>query len=576
MLSILGVLLAAGSGLGYYILNKNMKAPYDGPIWHAGYERMQVTIVERGTLESSENSEILCRVKAGTRGAGSTVIKWVIDDGTHVEKGQKLVEFDDSALQELLRTQTNTVNKTKAEWVQADENYHIIKSQNFSDIETAKTNLKLAEIDLKKYLEGDFALVFSDIQGRLEIARSDLEQWLDRSAWSQRMMRKGYLSRTQAESDKARLDSADIGYKKVQQELSVLEQYTKMRNTIDLENKLAEAKRALDRVQTQTKAKLSQAEIDRDSKRAILDQEEAKKGDIEDEIRKCVIYSPQPGLVVYYVPEQSRSGAGSSQAIVAQGEPVRESQKLMRIPNLAKMMVVARVHEAMVSKLRPEITKPTGFTNAVRAALTVNMRPLESLGTQVAFWEIDDFFKELDSVAIFRGQNAAIRIDAFPAKTYSGHVKAVANVASQTDFFSSDVKVYPTTVSIDGAVEGLKPGMSAEVTILADEASTPVLTVPVQAVVGTVTSGGKRKLFVLDANKQAKERDVLVGLSNDKMVEIREGLAEGEQVVLNPKPFLVGELGNLKPGVPGGKRGADIEDATGKKTKKKGPPAAPK
>ena len=43
--------------------------------------------------------------------------------------------------------------------------------------------------------------------------------------------------------------------------------------------------------------------------------------------------------MIYYVPEQTRMGSGSTQSIVAQGEPVREGQKLMRIPDLTKMMV---------------------------------------------------------------------------------------------------------------------------------------------------------------------------------------------------------------------------------------------
>jgi len=37
-------------------------------------------------------------------------------------------------------------------------------------------------------------------------------------------------------------------------------------------------------------------------------------------------------MVVYFVPEQARGGVGGQQAIVAQGESVREGQKLMRIP----------------------------------------------------------------------------------------------------------------------------------------------------------------------------------------------------------------------------------------------------
>ena len=91
--------------------------------------------------------------------------------------------------------------------------------------------------------------------------------------------------------------------------------------------------------------------------------------EIEDEIKKCLILAPQDGLVVYYVPEQSRFGSGSQQSIIAQGEPVREGQKLMRIPDLSKMVVNTRVHEAMISRVRGEKWKQTGFSRGVQAGL---------------------------------------------------------------------------------------------------------------------------------------------------------------------------------------------------------------
>src|SRR5262249_12557677 len=70
-------------------------------------ERIQLTITERGQLESAENSDIVCRVKA--RSANSTVATTIrylfVDDGQMVERGDKLVQLDDSGLVEQLKTQ---------------------------------------------------------------------------------------------------------------------------------------------------------------------------------------------------------------------------------------------------------------------------------------------------------------------------------------------------------------------------------------------------------------------------------------------------------------------------------------
>ena len=80
--------------------------------------------------------------------------------------------------------------------------------------------------------------------------------------------------------------------------------------------------------------------------------------------------------------------------------------------------------------------------------------------------------------------------------------------------------------------------MSAEVTIVVDNKQEAVLTVPLQAILGSPDMGKQRKCFVLNSDGQAEERDIVVGLSNDKMAEIKAGLAENEAVVLNPKALL--------------------------------------
>ena len=85
---------------------------------------------------------------------------------------------------------------------------------------------------------------------------------------------------------------------------------------------------------------------------------------------------------------------------------------------------------------------------------------------------------------------------------------------------------------------GLKPGMSAEVTIVIDDQLEHVLSVPLQAIVGSVELGKERKCFVLNSAGQPEERTIVVGLSNEQMAEIKSGVEEGDEVVLNPKALL--------------------------------------
>ncbi|MHC4629454.1 MAG: hypothetical protein ACYTDV_20970 [Planctomycetota bacterium] len=51
-----------------------------------------VTVTEQGTLESSSNTEIRCKVR------GQSVITSVVEDGTYVEPGDELVRLDTQVL----------------------------------------------------------------------------------------------------------------------------------------------------------------------------------------------------------------------------------------------------------------------------------------------------------------------------------------------------------------------------------------------------------------------------------------------------------------------------------------------
>jgi HlyD family secretion protein len=320
-------------------------------------------------------------------------------------------------------------------------------------------------------------------------------------------------SKVQADADQNRVEASEINLRQLNKQMDVLVNYTKGRNETDLKAKLVEAIIGVKKANLEAEFTLKYLEADRDTKRAIFDLEVTRQADIEDQIDKCSVRAPQDGLVVYFVPEQVKGGGGTQQSIVSQGEPVRESQKMLQIPDLNKMLVNVRVPEAFVSKLHSE-------------------------GRNESKWQI-----------------AQIKVDAHQNQMLIGHVKFVDLIASTTDWFAADVKVYKTLVAIDtvpkdpstGKPLPLKPGMSAEVTITASDSRAPVLVVPIQSVVGTISSGADRQCFVVGPDGQAVKRDIKVGLSNERLVEVISGLVEGERVVENPRPLLE-EGSELKPG----------------------------
>src|SRR5262249_3505835 len=108
----------------------------------------------RGTVRAPVSEDIVCRLRSAP--AAGLPIKRIVLNGALVRKGEVLLELDDSSLQERLKTQRATADAAQAAFVQADENYKIIQTQNQGDTEAAKGALDIALLDLEKFEEGDF------------------------------------------------------------------------------------------------------------------------------------------------------------------------------------------------------------------------------------------------------------------------------------------------------------------------------------------------------------------------------------------------------------------------------------
>lgn len=137
---------------------------------------------------------------------------------------------------------------------------------------------------------------------------------------------------------------------------------------------------------------------------------------------------------------------------------------------------------------------------------------------------------ELDINRVKAKQKADILVDAFPDETFGGTVREVANMGEK-----AAGEIYSTfRVVIDiPDDQKFKPGMMAEAEILTQEKRN-VLLVPVEAV---RKNGDKYYVQVSSGSDAMKttEKEVKIGVNNERMMEITNGLAEGEKVLLSIK-----------------------------------------
>jgi multidrug efflux pump subunit AcrA (membrane-fusion protein) len=289
----------------------------------------------------------------------------------------------------------------------------------------------------------------------------------------------------------------------------------------------------------------------------VYDQEKAKLEDIQRQRQECKIFAPddiEEGSMVVYFKNESRRWSNSQEGMIEQGAAVKEGQKMLRIPNLSKMQVNTKIHEAMVGRVRGDVRVPTKLVDFMQFGMLTNTDLMgRALATRPDLIErVRERFRKIDPQFEYKkiadGQEAVLRVESVLNKEFVGHVRSVAAIASQADSWISDTKLFQTFVIIEGEkgpngtilpLEGelLRPDMTAEVTIHVDGTSGPVLTIPIQSVIGGTEKGATREVFVTSANGYER-RQVKLGLYNERMVEIVDGVAEGEQVVVNPKVLL--------------------------------------
>ena len=136
--------------------------------------------------------------------------------------------------------------------------------------------------------------------------------------------------------------------------------------------------------------------------------------------------------------------------------------------------------------------------------------------------KIEAPISERDLVAVRPGHRALIQVDAYAGEPFAGTVR---RLAPTVDPSSRSGEVEITLANPDNR---LKPGMFAKVTLLLAERE-DVVVVPRDAL---RPDGDGTVVFVV-RDGAAHRQPVRTGLLNDTLAEIRDGLAEGDEVVLS-------------------------------------------
>ena len=154
--------------------------------------------------------------------------------------------------------------------------------------------------------------------------------------------------------------------------------------------------------------------------------------------------------------------------------------------------------------------------------------------------EVEVEVDETDVIGVEIGQQAEVRVDAFPDQAIKGKVTEIGSSALQKVTSSEESRDFKVIITLENPPENLKPGLSATTDIITAE-KTDVLAIPISALVlrekedkeGEKKDEQEEGVYVVKENR-VKFFPVEKGIMGEMMIEITTGLEEGQDIVVGP------------------------------------------
>jgi hypothetical protein len=219
---------------------------------------------------------------------------------------------------------------------------------------------------------------------------------------------------------------------------------------------------------------------------------------LDTQIRAYTVIAPYPALVIY-------STVQSTGEKIRQGDKINTSQALLTLPDLSTITAVMQINDIDRSKVW------VGQEGKAR---------LEAYPGVVFKGVITDF-----TLISRTSQESAVQM------SFGGQMRRGGGGSSSSTTTYSNVRVFEANLRLDGTDERLRPGMTATIDLVVEKLE-GVVAVPLSAVFERETSAGvKTYVYVSKDGKNLQEKEVVLGKQNALVVEVKDGLKEGDTVI---------------------------------------------
>ena len=154
--------------------------------------------------------------------------------------------------------------------------------------------------------------------------------------------------------------------------------------------------------------------------------------------------------------------------------------------------------------------------------MAVTGKPIASI-VNIKDLKMEIALTEFDVVKVFVGQEAKIKIAAYPDEKFTGKIYYVGSVADQTS------KKFPVKIQLENQDRKIKAGMMADIKIITHQEDN-VLVIPKLAIFED--ENGLEKVYLVDDDSRIKIVSVKIEAIGKDELKVVEGLIEGDRIVI--------------------------------------------
>lgn len=467
-------------------------APAQGP---AGAPLVKVATIQKRALiqevlaPGSVEASTLRELRAAF---SSKQVRLSVGMGERVEAGQLLAELEAGELANQVLAQEAQVARAESSLAALRLQREQAPVQLAQRLEQARTQLIQAEEGLDSASRQTETL-----RQRLEQARAALEL----------LQRRGAAGSDQVEQARAALVAAEEAYRAEPTKPGARAAYDQARAAYEA---------ALQ--QSQEAARQAAADL----RRAYDDLEAAQK-----EYERAGGESPAAVMLAQSQVESARLAVRLAEMEAESGGTVAAQLRAAEVDLAAARASLDAARERLA---QARLTAPASGT--VLAVHTREGQPVQEGQVLLTLGDLDQLkvsarVDEVDIGKVRVGQSLSVRSNAHPQERFAGEVVRVAAQVAQSPQAATAFFEVEGRVANAGGL--LRSGMNAEVTIATDRREATV----VVGLAAVREEGAEAFVLVVEAFK-VKLRPVKLGLRTQTEVEILEGLAEGEQVIVSP------------------------------------------